>query len=138
MPLSFDLNAVDGLDDAFAQAAGNLERKLGSDQAKRKIRNALKIITEDAKARIHSITGNLAGGVKIYVETHTDAPTEILVGISYARSRAYHAHLVEGGHGGPHPAPPHPFWRPTVQAHGTEAVNALIDELLDEMDDSIE
>ena len=138
MGLSFDLNAVDGLDDAFAQAAGNLERKLGSDQAKRKIRNALKIITEDAKARIHSITGNLAGGIKIYVETHTDAPTEIQVGISYARTKAYHAHLVEGGHGGPHPARAHPFWQPAVQAHGTEAVNALIDELLDEMEDSID
>lgn len=26
--------------------------------------------------------------------------------------RAPHAHLVEYGHGGPHPAPPHPFMRP--------------------------
>ena len=27
---------------------------------------------------------------------------------------APHAHLVEDGHGGPHPAPPHPFFRPKV------------------------
>ena len=26
--------------------------------------------------------------------------------------KAPHAHLVEFGHGGPHPAPPHPFIRP--------------------------
>lgn len=26
--------------------------------------------------------------------------------------KAPHAHLVEYGHGGPHPAPPHPFFRP--------------------------
>ena len=26
--------------------------------------------------------------------------------------KAPHAHLVEYGHGGPHPAPPHPFIRP--------------------------
>jgi HK97 gp10 family phage protein len=26
--------------------------------------------------------------------------------------KAPHAHLVEFGHGGPHPAPPHPFLRP--------------------------
>lgn len=138
MPLTFDLNAVDGLDDAFAQAAGKLEEKIGSEQAKRKIRDALKLITEDAKARVHSITGHLVSGIKCYVETHTDAPTEITVGVSYARTKAYHAHLVEGGHGGPHPARAHPFWKPAVQAHGTEAVNALIDELLDEMEDTIE
>ena len=138
MPLSFDLNAVDGLDDALAEAAGKLEEKIGSDQAKRKIRAALSLITKDAQARIHSITGNLKSGVKYYVETHSDAPTEITVGVSYTRTRAHHAHLVEGGHGGPHPARAHPFWQPAVQAHGTEAVNALINELLDEMDDSIE
>lgn len=28
--------------------------------------------------------------------------------------RAPHAHLVEFGHGGPHPAPPHPFIRNTI------------------------
>jgi HK97 gp10 family phage protein len=28
--------------------------------------------------------------------------------------KAPHSHLVEYGHGGPHPAPPHPFFRPAV------------------------
>lgn len=35
------------------------------------------------------------------------------VGFAGIRPRkAPHAHLVEFGHGGPHPAPPHPFVRP--------------------------
>jgi len=37
-------------------------------------------------------------------------PTVAFAGIR-AR-RAPHAHLVEYGHAGPHPAPPHPFLRP--------------------------
>lgn len=138
MPLSFDLNNLDGLDDALANAAIKLEEKLGSDQAKRKIRKALSLLTDDAKARIHSITGNLAGGVRCWVETSADAPTEITVGVSYKRTRAHHAHLVEGGHGGPHPAPPHPFWEPAVRAHATEAVEAMLDELAEEMEDAIQ
>lgn len=30
-------------------------------------------------------------------------------------ARAPHAHLVEFGHGGPHPAPAHPFLRPAKE-----------------------
>ncbi|MDD5533787.1 MAG: HK97 gp10 family phage protein [Syntrophales bacterium] len=33
---------------------------------------------------------------------------------------APHAHLVEYGHGGPHPAPPHPYARPEVDAFKSE------------------
>lgn len=32
-----------------------------------------------------------------------------------AGARAPHAHLVEYGHGGPHPAPAHPFLRPAKE-----------------------
>lgn len=138
MPLSFDLNAVNGLDDRLADAAIELENKLGGDQAKKTIKAALAPLTEDAKTRIDSITGNLAGGVKVYVDTAVDAPTEITVGVSYKRTRAHHAHLVEGGHGGPHPAQPHPFWQPAVEAHGDEAVAALLDEVMEAMEDAME
>jgi HK97 gp10 family phage protein len=34
--------------------------------------------------------------------------------VANERKLAPHAQLVEFGHGGPHPAPPHPFVRPTV------------------------
>lgn len=36
----------------------------------------------------------------------------VIIGID--RKKAPHAHLVEFGHGGPHPAPAHPFIRPAV------------------------
>ncbi len=34
--------------------------------------------------------------------------------VANERKLAPHAHLVEFGHGGPHPAPAHPFVRPTL------------------------
>jgi len=38
----------------------------------------------------------------------------VIVGVD--RKREPEAHLVEYGHGGPHPAPAHPFMRPAAQA----------------------
>lgn len=36
------------------------------------------------------------------------------------KATAPHAHLVELGHGGPHPAGPHPFMRNAVEQHRRE------------------
>ena len=38
-------------------------------------------------------------------------------------------HLVEYGHGGPQPAPPHPFFRPAIDEHGTRAIKKATDDL---------
>ena len=38
-------------------------------------------------------------------------------------------HLVEYGHGGPQPAPPHPFFRPAIDEHGTRAIKQATDDL---------
>lgn len=40
--------------------------------------------------------------------------------VAVDRKQAPHAHLVEFGHGGPHPAPAHPFVRPTVDKFKSE------------------
>jgi HK97 gp10 family phage protein len=59
----------------------------------------------------------------------------VIVGVD--RKKAPHAHLVEMGHGGPHPAPAHPFLRPAFDAFriaakqllGTEINNRIIRKL---------
>lgn len=38
---------------------------------------------------------------------------------------APHAHLVEYGHGGPAPAPPHPFIRPSFDKKSSDAYEAM-------------
>lgn len=131
MSISFNLSALDGLDDRFA-AAAKLENEVDSDSFKASVKGAMEPINEEARSRIHSITGKLAGAIETTVKVSADAPTEIEVGISYTRHKgAHHAHLVEGGHGGKHPAKPHPFWEPAVKAHGEDAVDALETEISD-------
>ena len=137
MPIEFDLQGVDGLEEELAEKAKQLEKLMGSEKTRTAFKAAMQPITQDAKARVHSITGGLRSGIETHVTSSADAPTEIEVGISYKRhASARHAHLVEDGHGGPHPAPPHPFWEPAVQAHYQEALQALddtIDGLIDEL-----
>ena len=41
----------------------------------------------------------------------------------------YYPAYVEFGHGGPRPAPPHPFVRPALDAKGDEAIQVLIDKV---------
>lgn len=57
-------------------------------------------------------TGNLRSA--IYVARGPDIYPNVLVGFRWPRGA--HAHLVEYGHGGPHPAPPHPFVRPAISS----------------------
>lgn len=137
MPIEFGLQMIDGLDDELAQKARQLEGLMGEEKTRTAFKTAMKPITQNAKARVHSISGGLKAGIETRVNVKPDEPTEIEVGISYKRHvRARHAHLVEGGHGGPHPAPPYPFWEPAVQAHYKEALDALDnanDGLIDEL-----
>jgi len=56
-------------------------------------------------------TGNLkASAYASALPSKIDSPAVAFAGIR--PRKAPHAHLVEFGHGGPHPAPPHPFVRP--------------------------
>ena len=41
----------------------------------------------------------------------------------------YYPAAVEYGHGGPHPAPPHPFVRPAVDAKGEEALEHIKEQI---------
>lgn len=57
-----------------------------------------------------------------------DLPS-VIVGVD--RKRAPHAHLVEFGHGGPHPAPAHPYLRPAFDAVKRAAVAMVGKEIKD-------
>lgn len=41
------------------------------------------------------------------------------------------AYYVEYGHGGPHPAPAHPYMKPTADAHEDEVIQAILDTIDD-------
>ena len=64
MSINFNLSALDGLDDDLARAAAKLERLMGSERTKGQIKGALRPLTDDAKSRIHSITGHLTSATR--------------------------------------------------------------------------
>ena len=54
----------------------------------------------------------------------------VTVGVHSSTAGAYYAGFVEFGHGGPHPAPPHPFVRPAYDAAADEAYEQLKQNLI--------
>lgn len=64
-------------------------------------------IATDAKSSVNSVTGNLKRSIKARKSKFEDGGYIVI-------ARAPHAHLVEYGHGGPRPAPAHPFLRPAL------------------------
>jgi len=73
-------------------------------------------------------TGNLKRG--IVSKTYSDyKEAAALVMINYGR--APHAHLVEFGHAGKNPAPPHPFFRPAWDDDKQKIEEDIKQELLE-------
>lgn len=141
MGLTFSTEALDQLTERIGQAGKALDDKLGSDAAKSTIKAALDRVVTDARARVHNITGFLSRSIKSRVTVTADAPTVAEAGVRYKGTKQRYAHLVEGGHGGPHgPAAPHPFWAPAVEATGeeaAEAIEALANEALSDVLDKL-
>lgn len=79
------------------------------------------LIRDDAKRRVKVKTGNLRKG--IFASRGDENRPSVLVGVNF--KTAPHAHLVEFGHGGPHPAPPHPFMRPAIDANSSRAIEMM-------------
>lgn len=101
----------------------------GLDQLDRKLNKILKEVTSERtkilldeaktiKAALRERapagpTGNLkAAAYAAALPEKVDSPAVAFAGIR--PRKAPHAHLVEYGHGGAHPAPPHPFIRLTI------------------------
>lgn len=84
-------------------------------------------------------TGNLKRAVKVgNVRTRKNGRT-ITIGIHRrdidlsAKDGHYYPAYVEYGHGGPRPAPPHPFVRPAFDLKKDEAWNTVKQAVIDQM-----
>lgn len=67
-------------------------------------------IVIDAKANIHNVNHVLVKGIVAKKSKFED-------GGWIVKSTKPHSHLVEYGHGGPRPAPPHPFLRKALDSN---------------------
>ena len=65
-------------------------------------RAAVRVALKEAKTNT-DIAGNRTGNLRKGLKVKTRKTQTLL------ESHAQHSYLVERGHGGPHPAPPHPF-----------------------------
>ena len=134
MPL--EMQGADDLRDDLTNMAANLEFGAGVNRAleagaapieQQMLANAAsdpKIITGALHDSIH--TGK--------VKKRRMGGKAITIGVHHKEKGAYYANPVEHGHGGPAPAPAHPFIRPAFDTRVDEAYaimkNILRDELL--------
>ena len=115
---------VSGFDDLLNDL-NRMAEKAGGQAADRALKAGAKPIFEDMKIR----TGNLhksikIGGIKKAIrKSGYKEMKRITIGSHRKEMQrmAPHAHLVEYGHGGPAPAPPHPFVRPAFDRKEGEA-----------------
>lgn len=75
------------------------------------------------------ITGELIGSIKVGNIRKRGAGKQITVGVHHKDNAAYFSNALEFGHGGPAPAPAHPFVRPAYDTESGAAYEVMKDEL---------
>ena len=79
-------------------------------------------------------SGHLRDSLNIRSGSRKRGTARVTVGVHSGEAGARYANPVEHGHGGPHPAPPHPFVRPAFDAKAEEAyeeMKKLLNEALE-------
>jgi HK97 gp10 family phage protein len=116
--------------DALRTSGGN-----GSRACNWILQNAAQPILEqmlmNASSNPKVITGKLHGSIKIgRADRHRRGGYSVTVGIHRSDGGAAYGNPVEFGHGGPRPAPPHPFVRPAFDARVDEAYEKVKQQLI--------
>lgn len=80
------------------------------------------------------ITGALHGSIHTgKVKKRRMGGKAITIGVHHKEHSAYYSNPVEFGHGGPAPAPAHPFVRPAFDTRSEEAYGIMRDVLREEL-----
>ena len=110
----------------------------GAPVAKRILEEAAKPIHDQMKTNASRdpqiITGALHRSIRIGpVRKFRNTARRITIGV-HRKEKAYYATPVEYGHGGPAPAPAHPFIRPAYDTRQDEAYEIIREGLRDAID----
>lgn len=138
MPL--DTQGFDGLASDIAGMAGRMDADgAGAPVARRILEAAAQPIHRQMKANASKdpkiITGVLNRSIRIGpVKKRRKSGKSITIGVHRKEEGAYYATPVEYGHGGPAPAPAHPFIRPAYDTRADEAYEIIRDGLRDAID----
>ena len=134
---------VEGFSELMTDIAGMADKMdvdgAGAPVAKRILEAAAHPIYEQMKANASSdpkiITGVLNRSIEVgNVRKRRYSGKSITIGVHRKAEGAYYATPVEYGHGGPAPAPAHPFIRPAYDTHENEAYEIIRNGLRDELD----
>lgn len=134
MAAKFDISGTD----IFLR---DLENMIPSDTD---VDDALKAGAEPVRDEMHrnapvGETGNLKAAIKVGGVRSGKNGRTITIGIHRrdinlsAKDGHYYPAYVEYGHGGPRPAPPHPFIRPAFDLKKDEAWNTIKQAVIDQM-----
>ena len=138
MPL--DTQGFDGLASDIAGMASRMDADgAGAPAARRIPAAAAQPIHQQMKANASKdpkiITGVLNRSIRIGpVKKRRKSGKSITIGVHRKEEGAYYATPVEYGHGGPAPAPAHPFIRPAYDTRADEAYQIIRDGLRDAID----
>ena len=136
MPM--ELQGADDLRDDLTNMAANLEFGAGVNRA---LEAGAAPIEQQMLANAASdpkiITGALHGSIRTgKVKKRRMGGKAITIGVHHKERGAYYANPVEFGHGGPAPAPAHPFVRPAFDVKAPEAFEEMKRVLRDEISNS--
>lgn len=95
------------------------------------IKAGAEVILEQAKINAPVKSGTLKKSLKV-VMRKKGTRSKARIGVPKG-SDGYYATFVEYGHGGPHPAGPHPFLAPAFDAKQEEAFKIIKQELADKL-----
>ena len=137
MPL--DTQGFDGLATDIAGMAGCMDADgAGAPAVRHILEAAARPIHRQMKANASRdpkiITGVLSRSIRIGpVKKRRRSGKSITIGVHRKEEGAYYATPVEYGHGGPAPAPAHPFVRPAFDVRKDEAYQIMKKILKDEL-----
>lgn len=138
MPLETD--GLEALSNDIGRMAGLMDADgAGAASAKNILLAGAAPIHQQMKANASSdpkiITGALHRSIEIgSVRKRRNGGKSVTIGVHHSAEGAYYANPVEYGHGGPAPAPAHPFVRPAYDTRADEAYEIIRDGLRDALD----
>ncbi|MDL2205779.1 HK97 gp10 family phage protein [Eubacteriales bacterium OttesenSCG-928-N13] len=132
--MAVDLRGFDDLENDLTSMAAALDADGDGAAVNRALVSGAEPIERQMLANASSdpaiITGALHGSIHAgNVKKRAGGGKHITVGVHHKEQGAYYANAVEYGHGGPAPAPAHPFVRPAYDTEIDSAYEAMKHEL---------
>lgn len=135
MPMQFSGAEFSALAQDFERLAQVVDPSRATSIMEEAAQPILEKMRQNASSNPRPRSGRLVGALRIGPPTRKNGGITVTVGVHRRDwpGDPYYPAYVELGHGGPHPAPAHPYVRPAYDAAATEAYErlwALLDQAL--------